>query len=67
MTYLNGVVVVVVIIIIILIVIILLLFGMWTWVGLSRCVLDGVHTVATWRKRLNYPCVAVMQPYVKLL
>jgi len=30
-------------------------------------VLDGVHIGATWRIRLNRPCVAVMQPYVNLL
>ena len=27
----------------------------------------GVHIGATWRIRLHRPCVAVMQPYVKLL
>jgi len=27
----------------------------------------GVHIGATWRKRLNHPCAAAMQPCVKLL
>jgi len=27
----------------------------------------GVHIGATWRIRLNRPCVAAMLPYVKLL
>ena len=27
----------------------------------------GVHICATWRIRLNRPCVAAMWPYVKLL
>jgi len=27
----------------------------------------GVHIGATWRIRLNHPCVAAMRPYVKLL
>ena len=27
----------------------------------------GVHIGATWRIRLNRPCVAAMRPYVKLL
>jgi len=27
----------------------------------------GVHNGATWRIRLNRPCVAAMRPYVKLL
>jgi len=27
----------------------------------------GVHISATWRIRLNRPCVAAMWPYVKLL
>jgi len=30
-------------------------------------VLDGVHTVATWRIRLYRRCAAAMRPYVKLL
>ena len=29
--------------------------------------LYGVYIGATWRRRLNRPCAAVMQPYVKLL
>jgi len=36
---------------------------------LCRCrlgVLDGVHTGATWRIRLNRPCAAAMRLYVKL-
>jgi len=28
---------------------------------------DGVHIGATWRVRLNRPCKAAMQPFVKLL
>jgi len=27
----------------------------------------GMYIGATWRIRLNHPCAAVMQPYVKLL
>jgi len=27
----------------------------------------GVHSGATWRIRLNHPCMAAMRPYVKLL
>jgi len=27
----------------------------------------GVHIGATWRIRLNRPCVAAIRPYVKLL
>ena len=42
-------------------------FGMWTWVGLRKRVLDGVHIGATWEIQLNRPCVAAMRPYVKLL
>jgi len=30
-------------------------------------VLDGVHTGATWRIRLNRPCAAAVRPKVKLL
>jgi len=30
-------------------------------------VLDGVHIGATWRIRLNRPCVTVMWSYVRLL
>jgi len=36
----------------------------WMPIGV---VLDGVHNGATWRVLLNCFCVAVMQPYVKLL
>jgi len=27
-----------------------MLFGMWTWVGPARHVLDGVHIGATWQE-----------------
>jgi len=36
-----------------------MLFGMWT----RKHVLDGVHTGATWRIRLNRPCAAAMRPF----
>jgi len=29
--------------------------------------LDEIHISDTWRMRLNRPCAAAMQPYVKLL
>ena len=43
-----------------------ILFGMWTWVGPRKHVLDGVHIGATWRMRLNRPCPAVMQPLCQI-
>jgi len=44
-------------------------FGKWTWVGPRKHVSHhiGVHIGATWYTQLNHPCVAAMQPYVKLL
>jgi len=42
-------------------------FGMWTWMGPRKHVLDGVHIGATWRIRLNCQCAVAVQPYVKLL
>jgi len=38
-------------------------FGMWTRVGAKKHVLDGVHSGATWRIRLNRPCVVAMRPF----
>jgi len=33
----------------------------------NSSLLDGVHTGATWRIRLNRPCAAAIRPYVRLL
>jgi len=35
--------------------------------GPTKHVLGGVHNVATWRKPVNSPCAAVVQPAIKLL
>jgi len=45
-----------------------MLFGLWTGVVTRKHVLDrgwGVHG-ATWRTRLNCPCVAAMRPFGKI-
>ena len=40
-------------------------FGMWTQVGTGKDVLDEVKIGASWRTRLNQPCVTAMRSYVK--
>jgi len=34
---------------------------------ISRLSVYGAHIGATWRIRLDHPCVAAMRPYVNLL
>jgi len=38
-------------------------FGLWTLVDTRKHVLHGVHIGATWRRQLNRPCAAAMQPF----
>ena len=40
-------------------------FGMWTRVGTGKDVLDEVKIGASWRTRLNQPCVTAMRSYIK--
>jgi len=43
-------------------------FGVWSWVGPRKHVLDGMHIDTTWKKiQLIRPCVMAMLPFVKLL
>jgi len=50
-------------------------FGFWTLVGPRKHKFDHIRQVApvcphigdSWQIRLNHPCAAAMQPYVKLL
>jgi len=42
-------------------------FGILSRASPGNHVFHEVHIGATWRIRLNGPCVAAMQPYVKLL
>jgi len=39
-------------------------FRLWTREGLRKHVLDGVHSGATWRIRLNRPCAAAMWSFL---
>jgi len=38
-------------------------FGMWTRMGPRKHVLDWMHIGATWRIRLNRPCMAAIWPF----
>ena len=40
-----------------------MVFELWTRVGPKKHALDGMHIGATWRIRLNRPCVAAMRPF----
>jgi len=42
-------------------------FGLLARVDPGTHVLGGMHIGATWRTRLNRPCVAAMRPFVKLV